>query len=152
MSQHSGTDALFGISLTSVNADAANALYGFFYVRALKAGFKCVYLGSPIPGLQKSKARKPELSAKDYIQLKHPLRKQEPYDPQLNYYYRKGFHEIISLQKDYFPHDKSENYGVIIRNRLPLSDLNWLWKRTPLVLLQLLQSLYLSMARNPKEV
>ena len=42
--------SLFGISMSSNNAEAVKEIFRFLYPRALKAGWRDVYLGSPIPG------------------------------------------------------------------------------------------------------
>jgi hypothetical protein len=47
------TKDLFGISLSSINPDAADLIFGFFYACCMKDGWRSVYLGSPIPGYKK---------------------------------------------------------------------------------------------------
>lgn len=128
--------ALFGISLSSINIHAVGEMFRFFHPRALKAGWRDVYLGSPIPGFKKARLRNPELEVWEYVYARCRFRTKEPRDPQLRYYYRKGFREIISIQKDYFPHEDSLNYGVILRYPIPLSAPRKIWSRTPMFILE----------------
>nr|BFE97000.1 hypothetical protein GCM10020185_75360 [Pseudomonas brassicacearum subsp. brassicacearum] len=57
-----GTDALFGISLSSVDPKAANAIFEFFWPYALKQGWSVIYLGSPVPGLRDWRSKKTRVS------------------------------------------------------------------------------------------
>lgn len=127
--------SLFGISLTSVEPQAALALFDFFWPHALKNGWRDIYLGSPIPGLQRALATDPQLDVHTYV---HAKRGGLPRDTQLRYYHRKGFQEIVSVLPDYFPHEASLNHGVLLRGHVPLSQLNPLWALLPMELLQAL--------------
>lgn len=60
----------------------------------------------------------------------------EPLDPQLRYYFRKGFREIVSIQENYFPHAESMDYGVIVRGSVPLAAPKQIWRHTPMYLLE----------------
>lgn len=133
--------SLFGISLSSNNAAAAKEIFRFFYPRALKAGWRDIYLGSPIPGFQRAREEDPELAAWDYVHRTKKSCSREPLDPQLGYYFKKGFKRIISIQADYFPHGRSLNYGVILHGIIPLSGPGNLWKRMPFSVLKPLSSL-----------
>ncbi|MFM8900099.1 MAG: hypothetical protein ACKOF9_09145 [Burkholderiales bacterium] len=86
--------SLFGISLTSVAPEAAQALFDFFWPHALKNGWHDIYLGSPIPGLQRARQADPSLDVMAYATAK---RGGLPRDTQLRYYHRKGFQEIVSV-------------------------------------------------------
>lgn len=121
--------ALFGISLSSIHAEAAKAIFEFFWPHALKNGYCEMFLGSPVPGLRNWMQENPDKSAEDYIFAK---RNGLPRDPQLRYYYRKGFQRIVAVRPNYFPHEASLNYGVIIGGRIPFSTLSPLWQRMPL--------------------
>lgn len=127
----SPTRSLFGISLSSVDASAVDAIFEFIYPRLLRGGWRDVYLGSPIPGYRKALVRRPGLSVWEYVHAKRSLRRAEPLDPQLCYYYRKGFRQIVSIQRDYFPHDESLDYGVILRGVIPLAHTTALWRAMP---------------------
>lgn len=124
---------LFGISLTSVDPRAAASVFEFFWPYALKHGYREIYLGSPIPGLRRALAANPALVVEDYV---YSRREQWPRDAQLRYYYRKGFREIVAVLPNYFPHQQSLDYGVLLRGKVPLSRLCFLWKVMPLGLLQ----------------
>lgn len=124
---------LFGISLTSVDPRAAASVFEFFWPYALKHGYREIYLGSPIPGLRRALADDPALGVEDYV---YSRREQWPRDAQLRYYYRKGFREIVAVLPNYFPHQQSLDYGVLLRGKVPLSRLCFLWKVMPLGLLQ----------------
>lgn len=128
----SGSCSLFGISLSSNHPDAVKAVFKFFYPRALKAGWHDVYLGSPIPGFRKARKKIPDLSVWEYVHGKRKFHADEPLDPQLKYYFMKGFRQIVSIQKDYFPHAESLDYGVILRSVIPLSRPKPLWRMMPL--------------------
>ncbi|GAA4025747.1 hypothetical protein [Actimicrobium antarcticum] len=138
---HSDTRALFGISLSSTNAAAADDLYRFFYPRALKAGWRDVYLGSPMPGFRRARECKPDLPAWEYVHSKKRGRSGEPLDPQLRYYFRKGFRQIVSIQENYFPHEPSLDFGVILHGVIPLSRPKRFWQGTPLPLIESLSSM-----------
>jgi hypothetical protein len=125
------TRSLFGISLSSRRAEAVQEIFRFFYGRALKAGWKDIFLGSPIPGFEKACQGEPPLSVWRYVHAKRRANPSEPLDPQLRYYFRKGFHQIVSIQENYFPHRQSLNYGVILRGRLPFSNAEWFWGILP---------------------
>ena len=59
-----------------------------------------------------------------------------PRDPQLRYYHRRGFREIVAVRAGYFPHADSLDYGVVLRGRIPLARLWPLWRWVPLRFLQ----------------
>jgi hypothetical protein len=127
--------SLFGISLTSVEPQAALALFDFFWPHALKNGWRDIYLGSPIPGLQRALAADPNLDIHTYV---HTKRGGLPRDTQLRYYHRKGFQQIISVLPDYFPHEASLNHGVLLRGHVPLSRWSPMWSLLPMAVLQAL--------------
>ena len=108
---------LFGISLSSINAAATDEIFYFFYPHSLKQGWRSIYLGSPIPGYRKALEKQPNLCVNQYVQRRT---QQLPADPQLRYYHKRGFSQIISVQYDYFPHEDSLDYGVIVRGTIPL--------------------------------
>jgi hypothetical protein len=132
---HDGQRArsLFGISLTSVDAEAAWSLIRFFWPHALKQGWQEIYLGSPMPGFRRAREFERQLAAEHYARSR---RRGLPLDPQLRYYHRKGFKEIVAVLPGYFPHEASLDHGAVLRGRVPLSALWPLWQRLPLPLLQ----------------
>ena len=124
---------LFGISLTSVDPRAAASVFEFFWPYALKQGYREIYLGSPIPGLRRALADDPTLGVEDYV---YSRREQWPRDAQLRYYYQKGFREIVAVLPNYFPHQQSLDYGVLLRGKVPLSRWCFLWKVMPFGMLR----------------
>ncbi len=129
---------LFGISLTSIDPRGAQALIEFFWPHALKAGWREIYLGSPLPGFAAARRRDPQLTAARYAaQTRFGL----PRDPQLRYYRHKGFREIVAVKPTYFPHDKSLDHGALLRGTVPLSRLAPLWRLLPWPVLRGLSSL-----------
>jgi hypothetical protein len=139
--------SLFGISLSSNDATAVSEIFRFFYPRALKAGWKDIYLGSPIPGFRKARERQPDLSVWRYAHAKRKFSHKEPLDPQLRYYFKKGFRQIVSIQENYFPHADSLDYGVILRGVIPLSKPAPLWRIMPFFVLESFAALMFGMAR-----
>jgi hypothetical protein len=133
---------LFGISLTSVDGDAAWALIRFFWPHALKAGWREIYIGSPMPGFRRARELHGHLSAEHYARAR---RRGLPADPQLRYYHRKGFKEIVAVRPGYFPHDASLDHGAVLCGRVPLSRLSPLWRRLPLPVLQRFSGLVTSL-------
>jgi hypothetical protein len=131
------TRALFGISLSSVDAAAVDGLLGFFWPHALKAGWRDIYLGSPVPGLRSWRQANPQVSVEEYVRER---RNGRPRDPQLRYYHRKGFRHIVAWKPDYFPHEASLDHGVVLRGRIPLSGPAPLWRVVPLSWLQRMRS------------
>jgi hypothetical protein len=111
------TRSLFGISLTSVDQHAINALGAFFWPHALKQGWREVYLGSPMPGLRLAMHQDASLNANDYARAKRG-RSRVPRDVQLRYYHQKGLLDIVAVLPDYFPHQESLDYGVLLRGDL----------------------------------
>ncbi|WP_238432067.1 hypothetical protein [Streptomyces cavernae] len=123
------TGSLFGISLSSVDADAVTAIFEFFWPHALKHGWRDIYLGSPMPGLQAWRRINPDIPVDVYMREKrHGL----PRDPQLRYYRNKGFKDIVACKPEYFPHAASLDYGAILRGHIPLSAGAPLWRLVPL--------------------
>lgn len=126
---------LFGISLSSISPEGVDAIFRFFWPRALKAGWRNIYLGSPAPGLarwcRRQSGRQP--SVESYVRTR---RGGLPLDPQLRYYWRKGFRTVVACKPDYFPHPESLNYGVVVRGRIPLSSWAPLWRCLPMPWLQ----------------
>jgi hypothetical protein len=110
-----GTRSLFGISLTSVNKHAMQALDACFWAHALKQGWRELYMGSPMPGFRQALRQDPNLSATDYA---HGMRGNVPRDVQLRYYYQKGMQDIVAVLPEYFPHEASMDYGVLLRGDL----------------------------------
>jgi predicted metal-dependent hydrolase len=134
--------ALFGISFSSVRPEAGDAIFEFFWPHALKAGWRHIYLGSPIPGFKKWLDRHPDGSVYRYVHshfLSKAKRRLLPRDPQLRYYTQRGFRHIVYIRPDYFPHAASLNYGVLVRGTVPLSAGSALWRRLPLGWLQRLK-------------
>ncbi len=127
---------LFGISLTSICPEATDKIFAYFYGYLLKENYRSVLLGSPIPGYQKALEKEANLCVYEYVNRKSPSKPKLPYDPQLRYYYKRGFHHIISIQPDYFPHENSKDYGVILEGHIPLRELGFIWRHLPQSLLQ----------------
>ncbi len=120
------TSSLFGISLSSSRPEGVAAMLAFFWPLALAAGWRDVYLGSPIPGWRDWQARHPGRSVNEYVLSKN-LRGL-PIDPQLRYYAGRGFKEVICVKREYFPHAASRNVGVILRRKVPLSRWTPVWR------------------------
>lgn len=134
------TSSLFGISLSSVDADAVMAMLEFFWPYALKHGWRDIYLGSPMPGLRAWKCANPDTPADVYMrEERHGL----PRDPQLRYYHGKGFKDIVSCKPNYFPHAASLDHGAVLRGRIPLSAGAPLWRLVPLSWLRQMRHLLL---------
>jgi hypothetical protein len=129
--------ALFGISLSSIDPHAGKAIFEFFWPHALKRGWREMYLGSPVPGLRAWRERNPGRAAEDYV---HARLNGLPRDPQLRYYFRKGFQRIVAVRPCYFPHASSLDHGVILGGRIPLSFLSALWRCLPLPWLQAMRT------------
>ncbi len=129
------TNCLFGVSLTSVDPQAVEALFEFFWPYALKNNWREIYLGSPAPGLKRALACEPTLDVATYV---HSRRNGLPRDPQLRYYYQKGFTDIVAVLPDYFPHAESLDYGVLIKGAVPLSRYFVVWKHIPFGAIQAL--------------
>lgn len=123
------TRSLFGISLTSVEPEGAAGMVRFFWPHALKHGWRDIYLGSPIPGLQEALRRDPRLTVKHYV---FGRKRGLPRDPQLRYYHRKGFRDIVAIKPGYFPHEPSLDHGVLLRGAVPLAWLWPVWRMLPL--------------------
>jgi hypothetical protein len=121
--------ALFGISLSSRDVAGVDAILRYFWPRALKGGWRHIYLGSPIPGLSNWLAANPAGKVEDYV---HEQRAGLPADPQLRYYHSRGFKDILCVKPGYFPHERSRDHGVILRGTIPLSALLPVWKVLPL--------------------
>ncbi|WP_238541999.1 hypothetical protein [Pseudomonas sp. GM50] len=132
------TGVLFGISLSSVDPKAVQAIFEFFWPHALKAGWSDIYLGSPVPGLRHWASQNPDLPVAQYVRGE---RKGLPLDPQLRFYFKKGFRKIVAINDNYFPHEPSLNVGVLIVGKVPLSGLSFIWKRVPLPWLQRMKKL-----------
>lgn len=141
---HGDSRSLFGISLSSNNAEAVKEIFKFFYSHALKAGWHDVYLGSPIPGFRQARKKNPDLSVWQYVHAKRKYHTDQPLDPQLQYYFKKGFRHIVSIQENYFPHAESMNYGVILRRVISSSRTGPLWRATPL---RIIESFKMKMSR-----
>ncbi len=139
-----GQKALFGISFSSIKPQAADALFEFFWPHALKTGWRHIYLGSPVPGFTKWLAKQPKGSIYRYVHggrcLNFSKRQLLPRDPQLRYYAQRGFRHIVYIRPNYFPHEASQNFGVLLRGTVPLSWLSWLWRCLPLHWVNALQN------------
>jgi hypothetical protein len=123
-----GRRSLFGISVTSIHPAAVRPMQQALWVQAVQQGWRDIYLGSPVPGLRRALQRDPGLDVEQYVrQRRHGL----PVDPQLRYYHGKGFREIVAVRPDYFPHEESLDYGVVLRHVLPYGELDWLLRQTP---------------------
>jgi hypothetical protein len=132
------TRSLFGISLTSTDGAAVWELIRFFWPHALKNGWREIYLGSPLPGLARAMRALPALSPEDYART---TRRGLPLDPQLRYYHRRGFKDLVAVKPDYFPHAASLDHGAVLRGVIPLSNLWPLWRRMPMSTLQAMSGL-----------
>ena len=124
-----GSSTLFGVSLSSRDQTGVVALLRFFWPYALKRGWRHIYLGSPVPGLRDWLAEHPDGRVEDYV---HGQRGGLPLDPQLRYYRLRGFSKIVAVKANYFPHERSLDYGVLLRGTVPLSAFSPLWSAMPL--------------------
>ncbi len=129
---------MFGISLTSVNPDAAMQLLGFYYLYLLKRGYREIFLGSPMPGLRRHLQRHPDACPEAYARA---TKSGLPIDPQLRYYHSKGFREIVAVRAEYFPHEASCNYGVILKAHIPFRHLALLFRFLPVPALRMMAAL-----------
>lgn len=107
--QHQAADCLFGMSLTSVDAGAVDAMTTL--LRPHVGGFRSVYLGSPLPGLRAWRERNPALPVEAYV---YDRSKGLPRDPQLRYYHGRGLRRLEAVKPGYFPHPQSLDYGAVI--------------------------------------
>lgn len=123
------SSTLFGVSLSSRDQAGVDALLKFFWPYALKRGWRHIYLGSPVPGLRDWLAEHPGGRVEDYV---NGERAGLPLDPQLRYYRSRGFSKIVAVKANYFPHERSLDYGVLLRGTIPLSTLSPLWSAMPL--------------------
>jgi hypothetical protein len=123
------TRSVFGISLSSSDADAADAVDRYLWPILLKGGWRDLYLGSPLPGLRAWRRTHPSAPVEEYV---YQRRNGVPRDPQLRYYHGRGFTVIEGCRPDYFPHEASLNYGALIRRPLVWSAGAPLWRRLPL--------------------
>ncbi|VWB89085.1 hypothetical protein BLA15816_04283 [Burkholderia lata] len=123
------TTTLFGISLSSQSQGAVDALLRFYWPKALKQGWRYIYLGSPLPGLRDWLKNHPDHTVWHYVRTRRAGR---PVDPQLRYYRTRGFGKIVDVKPAYFPHEQSLNYGALLRGTIPLSFLAPLWANLPL--------------------
>ncbi|MGV2068409.1 hypothetical protein [Agrobacterium sp. 22-226-1] len=138
-----GVRSLFGISLSSSSAPAVREIFTFFWPYALKQGWRQIYLGSPMPGLASWRRANPGAPIDDYVGSK---RDGLPRDPQLRYYYKKGFRRIEGWRAEYFPHEASLDHAAILCGDIPLSFASPLWTRVPLSWLRRMGNLALRTA------
>lgn len=110
-----GSESLFGISLSSNSAEAADQVLAFTTAHTLQDGWRDVYLGSPVPGLRDWRRKHPDRPVSEYI---YARRNDRPLDPQLRYYRTKGFTEIVTWKPDYFPHEASLDHAAVLRAEL----------------------------------
>ncbi|MHA6891711.1 hypothetical protein [Ralstonia pseudosolanacearum] len=125
--------SLFGISLSSRGQAGVDAILRFFWPHALKRGWRHIYLGSPVPGLQNWLRSRRQTPVEAYVRAR---RAGQPIDPQLRYYRSRGFTKIVAIKPGYFPHERSLDYGVLLRGTVPLSTLGPLWAALPLASVQ----------------
>jgi hypothetical protein len=126
------TTALFGISLSSRHVSGVHALLGFFWPHALTRGWRHIYLGSPVPGWCNWREKHPHRDIAEYVGQTRA--DGMPRDPQLRYYFSHGFDQIVCVKRGYFPHEKSQDHGVILRGTVPLTQLSPLWQTLPAAL------------------
>lgn len=123
------TSSLFGISLSSRSPAGVSAILEFFWPRALIDGWRDIYLGSPVPGWMSWRAGNPRRGITHYVRQRRAPG--VPLDPQLRYYFSRGFREMICVKRNYFPHHRSQDHGVILRGVVPLSSLAPVWRALP---------------------
>ena len=132
--RHASAHSLFGISLSSNHAQAVTAILAFLYPHLLKGGWRDIFLGSPIPGYRRAASKDPGLPVWRYVQARSG--RGLPIDPQLRYYFGKGFSEIVSIHPGYFPHADSLDHGVILRGAIPFATTGPLVRLAPFPLVQ----------------
>ncbi|NLS14452.1 hypothetical protein HGP28_16400 [Vibrio sp. SM6] len=102
---------LYGIGMSGEKFGVAESVIAYFHKRFIESGIcYMLMLGSRVPGYKKWYERHAG-SIRDYIDR----RSSDGYsiDGELKLYQKHGF-EIILAIKDYFPCDKSLNYGALI--------------------------------------
>jgi hypothetical protein len=62
----SESPTLFGISLTSLDGDAADSVMSTYVAPAVQQGRTELFLGSPVPGLRAWRAKNPSLPVEEY--------------------------------------------------------------------------------------
>ncbi len=143
-------DCLFGISMTSAHPQAVDLMVDYFLPYALKNCWDSIYLGSPMPGLYKALQANPGLTPIHYASSRC---RNLPKDPQLRYYYSMGFKELVAVLPNYFPHARSLNYGALLRAKVPLSRMCFIWRWLPLAWLRslvfMLDKLHGLLSRGP---
>ncbi len=113
----------FGISLSGDHPPAVDLLLKEVCANLFRQGVQSVYLGAPIPGYSFWKEFNPKGSVEDYVHSFKIVRRKKIYrDPLINYYCQLGF-KIVKVLPDYFPHEKSDDFGVLIRLDNPLAKL-----------------------------
>jgi hypothetical protein len=105
--------SLFGISMSARGDGGVAAIMRVLWPHLRALGWQEVYLGSPIPGWLQWKERHPERQVDEYVARRR--RDGLPADPQLRYYHGLGFTDIVAVKPRYFPHERSEDHGVILR-------------------------------------
>ena len=120
------TASLFGISLSSSRPEGVAAILEFFWPHALTAGWRHIYLGSPVPGWRDWQREHAGAGVVDYVSAR--CSRGLPVDPQLRYYFARGFRRVVCIKQDYFPHAPSQDIGVILRGTVPLSSLAPVWR------------------------
>lgn len=106
---------LFSISFTSRSPEATLFIRKKLEAYCLRKKIISVLTGSPVPGYEKWIKKNENGKLEEYL-LKHQYRK---LDHQLNLYKKYGFTKILAGKDNYFPHQKSMNYGVIIEKVTP---------------------------------
>lgn len=124
------TPALFGISLSSRRTAGVDAILEFFWPYALGHGWRHIYLGSPVPGWREWHRAHPQGSVDDYVAQTRD--DGLPRDPQLRYYQARGFDRVVCIKPGYFPHQRSEDHGVILRGAIPLARFAPMWRALPI--------------------
>lgn len=110
--------AIFGISLTGSDLKGTRAILERLALELRSEDISAVYLGTPLPRLGDWLDANPDGDPASYtakIKL-FPDGRRLPTDPQLSYYYQLGFHTVVAVRPNYFPHERSRDWAAVIRH------------------------------------
>lgn len=133
-------DVLFGANLSVVpeyqRLGIGDHLFATGFASLVRAGMRYGTLGGRLPGLaalngDRVKNNQGRLNGTEYADLKDD--KGRVFDPELRFYLRQPFAELMRVIPDYFPDPESEDNGALLRVWNPLFKwrLSWMY-RVPL--------------------
>ena len=129
-----GGNVAYGANLSVLPEHQAKGVGAKLFAHAgaviVRDNMRCILFGGRLPGLAqhnglRAEHGQPPISGEEYAALRDE--KARILDPELRFYLRQPFMQMVAVLPDYYPDPESENYGVLLKWHNPLYKFRVAW-------------------------